>query len=235
MKVFTKKLIAAGMAGILLASAFTACSSKKTPDPEPLTQASQAEEPEAGLSGGWEISSYTVTPELKAYFDEAVGQLDGYFYEPVQLLASQVVAGMNYAFLTRSTVVAYNSTPEYVITYIYVDTEGKATYLGDTRIDLPGAAGEQLPGGWSYAEDPLITDDVIDIMQKATETFAGATEEPVAYIGSQVVAGMNHAILCKETATVPDAAPTFSLVYVYEDLDGNCEVTDIVPIELEAA
>ena len=44
-------------------------------------------------------------------------------------------------------------------------------------------------------------------------------------IGSQVVAGMNYCLLCKVTAVAPDAKPQYRLVYIYEDLNGNAEIT----------
>ena len=44
-------------------------------------------------------------------------------------------------------------------------------------------------------------------------------------IGSQVVAGMNYCQLCKVTAVAPDAKPQYRLVYIYEELNGNAEIT----------
>ena len=71
---------------------------------------------------------------------------------------------------------------------------------------------------------------------QVTDTLTGATYEPVAYISMQVVAGYNHSILCKSSPSVAelDGETTFVLVTVYEDLDGNCEITDTVDITLGA-
>ncbi|MBQ3922831.1 MAG: hypothetical protein II707_05995 [Spirochaetales bacterium] len=51
--------------------------------------------------------------------------------------------------------------------------------------------------------------------------------EPVAYLETQVVAGRNHLFLCVGTATVPDAKPYYSLVTIYEKLDGSAEITSM--------
>ena len=58
--------------------------------------------------------------------------------------------------------------------------------------------------------------------------------EGIYLLGKQIVSGTNYCILCKGTATVPDAVPGYYLVYVYADLQGNAEVLKIDTL-LEAA
>ena len=51
-------------------------------------------------AGGWkEYLDGTVTPELRNYFEQALSGLVGVGYEPVSLLATQLVNGTNYKFL----------------------------------------------------------------------------------------------------------------------------------------
>ena len=88
--------------------------------------------------------------------------------------------------------------------------------------------GDVIDGGWAKAASPEITDEFKAVFEKATSTLAGVEYVPVAYLASQVVAGMNHCVLCKATPTVPGAEASYSVVYVYEDLNGNAEITDIV-------
>ena len=58
------------------------------------------------VSGGWSITAdTTITPEVQEVFDKAMESFTGAGYEPVNLLATQVVAGTNYCFLCRGTVV----------------------------------------------------------------------------------------------------------------------------------
>ena len=84
-----------------------------------------------------------------------------------------------------------------------------------------------LVGGWSEPESPVVTDEAKAALEKATESLVGAEYTPVALLGTQLVAGTNYAILCKVTAVVPEAEPEFMLVVVYQDLNGNAEITDI--------
>ncbi len=92
-----------------------------------------------------------------------------------------------------------------------------------------------VDGGWDISSSEYSLDkhaDAKNALDKALEGLNGADYEPVAYIGSQVVAGTNYCILCKITPVVPNATPSYALVYVYEDLDGNAEIIDTQDIEI---
>lgn len=91
-----------------------------------------------------------------------------------------------------------------------------------------------LTGGWSRAESPVITDDVKALLEKAAAQLTGVVYTPVAYVGSQVVAGTNHLVLCKAEPVVPDAAQTYALLTIYEDLQGKAEITEILASNAEA-
>lgn len=72
----------------------------------------------APVSGGWSITDDTsITPEAQEVFDQAMESFTGVGYEPVDLLATQVVAGTNYCFLCRGTVIVPDATRN-TITYI---------------------------------------------------------------------------------------------------------------------
>lgn len=81
-------------------------------------------------------------------------------------------------------------------------------------------------GGWSvYAEDPTaIPQEALDALSKAFDGLVGCTYEPVALLATQVVSGMNYCLLCRLTVVYPDAVPTYALVYVYQSLDGSCQL-----------
>ena len=91
-----------------------------------------------------------------------------------------------------------------------------------------------LSGGWQPAADASVTDDVQALLEKGLDGMVGANYVPVAYLGSQVVAGTNHAILCQVTAVVPDAEPYFVIVYLYEDLEGNVTIMNVADFDIGA-
>ena len=55
---------------------------------------------------------------------------------------------------------------------------------------------------------------------------------PIAYLGSQVVAGTNHAFLVKGTLVVPSRPVSYALVYLYEDLQGNVTILTIADLPI---
>ena len=67
------------------------------------------------------------------------------------------------------------------------------------------ASAQTLCGGWPPSEDPAVTEELKALFDKGTETLTGVSYLPVAYLGSQVVAGTNHAFLCKAVTAYPGA------------------------------
>ena len=96
------------------------------------------------------------------------------------------------------------------------------------------AFAEPLDGGWTIAENTDITDETKAIFDKALDGLVGVSYEPIAYLGSQVVAGTNHCFLCKATIAYPDAMPTLVFIYIYEDLEGNAEILNIADFDIAA-
>ena len=60
--------------------------------------------------------------------------------------------------------------------------------------------------------------------KKATAELLGVSYQPIAVLGTQVVAGTKYAILCKATPVIPDAAPDITIMYIYENVDGTVDI-----------
>lgn len=89
-------------------------------------------------------------------------------------------------------------------------------------------------GGWTVNTDttPILTEEQTALFEQAKEGFDGVEYEPVAEIATQVVAGTNHAFLCKGTVVVPDAVPGWYIVVVYEDLQGGARIVSAEALDL---
>ena len=77
--------------------------------------------------GGWSVNTgdpADIPQEVLDAFSKAVEGLTGCVYEPIALLASQVVAGMNYCLLCRLTVVYPDAQPTYALVYVCQNIEG---------------------------------------------------------------------------------------------------------------
>jgi len=78
------------------------------------------------VPGGWGGLSFTITPEAKSVFDQALHGLLGVQYTPLAF-ATQVVNGLNYCFLCEGRVV-YPGAPGFAaLIYIYAPPEKDAT------------------------------------------------------------------------------------------------------------
>ena len=98
--------------------------------------------------------------------------------------------------------------------------------------EVPAESGAfGMAGGWTPAADPAITEEIRALFDQAMEGLLGMNYVPVAYLGSQVVAGTNHAILCQAAVVYPGAQPAWKIVFLYEDLTGHAEILNIADFD----
>ena len=107
-----------------------------------------------------------------------------------------------------------------------------ALILVSASLMIPALAENALSGGWTPAEDPTITEEIRALFDQAMAGLMGVDYVPVAYLGSQIVAGMNHAFLCQATVVYPGAQPRWTVVYLYQDLAGQATVLNIADFDI---
>ena len=87
-----------------------------------------------------------------------------------------------------------------------------------------------VAGGWQVNNGDIAVDknkEVKAAFEKAVDKLDGCDYEPVAYLGSQVVAGTNYCILCKATPVVPNAKSSYVFMYIAAGLDGSATISEI--------
>ncbi|MBQ6431122.1 MAG: hypothetical protein IJJ99_04525 [Oscillospiraceae bacterium] len=196
--------------------------------------------------GGWEVNGKDVEADMpeeaRDAFDKAMAELDGADYAPLAYLGSQVVAGMNYAYLCRSTLVIAEPLSKLTLVTVYRDLEGNASILGISDIEiadytedaaLPFDA-EPLDGGWAPCADypAKLSEDEQAAFDAATAELLGVDYTPLALMGTQVVAGTNLAFLCCAATVTAEPASTLCVLIVYADLEGNYTLTSIAPFSI---
>lgn len=186
------------------------------------------------ISGGWTVNSgelsMSANPNAMAAFEKAVEGLSGYSYEPLVLLGTQVVAGTNYRILCRGSAVVPDPVPTYEIITVYEDLNGNAEITDTTPLPGLPETMENLPGGWTLNDSDVSMDahsQAQAALDTALEGLAGAGYEAAVYLADQIVAGTNYLLFCRVTPVVPNPVPSFEVVTVYADLDGNAEITDM--------
>lgn len=113
------------------------------------------------------------------------------------------------------------------------DPGANAVIEPDNKIGADEQIAQEIAGGWKVPESMQVTEELKALFEKGMEGLVGVNYVPVAYIGSQVVAGTNHRVLAKATVVVPDAVPHYAIVTLWEKPDGTVEVTDIRGSEIE--
>ncbi len=113
---------------------------------------------------------------------------------------------------------------------------GCGTQKAPAAREAPEAtANSPIAGGWAINEGDTgmeANPEARAALEKALEGLTGAGYEPLACLGTQVVAGTNYRILCRITPVVPDPASHFGLVYVYQALDGTAKLLDVQDLAL---
>ena len=213
-----KKLFAIILSGLIICS-FAACGQNNASSQSSTEAATTAAEAETSASEGGDVitggitdaASPVVPDEVKTVFDKAAATLTGVGYEPVAYLGSQVVAGTNHFLLCKAT-----------------PTTAEITDVANSDIEAPAPTDSENPiaGGYTEPETPEVTPEAQKALTKALEGLDGAQYEAKALLGTQIVSGTNYMLLCKITPVTANPQPHYSIVTVYEDLEGNASISD---------
>ena len=104
------------------------------------------------------------------------------------------------------------------------------TAAKDEAAKEEAAVNETVTGGWTPAADCEVTEERRAIFDKGMSALLGVDYVPLAYLGSQLVAGTNHVFLVKGTKVVPSQPVSYALAYLYQDLEGNVKLMNIADL-----
>ena len=123
-----KKLLAILLTLLMIFTLFGCNSKEDTPivnEPEQQEEVVEPINEDEPIVGGFvDAEDKTITDELKDIFNKALDGLTGAKYEPVELVATQVVAGTNYKFLANGTKTTNPITKGTYYITIYKDLQG---------------------------------------------------------------------------------------------------------------
>ncbi len=185
------------------------------------------------MTGGWSMpvqNAVELPKDVKAGFDKVAGK----DLVPVALVAQQVVSGTNDMILCRKG-------NEYRMITLYRDLQGTSSITNDVPFVLTDYTngGDKLQttplaGGWHTPSEltsiPL-PDDAKTAFKNASLGFSGNNIESMALLGTQVVAGMNYAVLCRVTPDVENAVSTVQVIIIYSDPQKSASITSFSPVD----
>lgn len=226
---------------LVMTLAFTACGGSDQPAEEE-TEAAEATEAAEQLAGGWEVVSEPAQSALPGNVQEAFDQAMKDYNDELIPMAyygkQEGPAGTNYQLLCKSTndnelqTVVLQEDPDIgmnivINQFIIADyTEGSGAVLD----------GDPDEGEWEVAYDAVgsqIQEEAQAAYDKARAAYDGTSPQPLTLLGTQVVAGTNYAFLAKGTTDTDNPRTAVQVVIVYEDLEGNAEITNINTLDME--
>lgn len=219
--------------------AFTACGGSDE-QAEEETEATEATETTEPAAGGWEVvaepEAATLPSEVQTVFDKYLADYDDELI-PLAYYGKQIVAGTNYGLLCKSkkdnelvTAVLQedlgNNVNGLVNQFIISNyTEGSGNEL----------SGEPEDGAWEVPGDATgspIPEDAQAAYDKARNAYEGTAPQPMALLGTQVVAGTNYAFLARGKTDTDEPVTAIQVVTVYADLEDNAEITNIYTLDM---
>ena len=161
------------------------------------------------MTGSWTINvTANGMPEKVA---TAMSKLNetmlGAEYTPIAYLGSQLVNGTNHAVLAEQLVTTGKDTKN-VVVIIFNEKGMDCTLVNIERVLETGG----VDGGITVDVKTDIPAEAKAEFDKALEGFVGSTIKPFAYLGSQVVNGVNYIFACEATSVT--AEPITSVVLV---------------------
>jgi len=187
--------------------------------------------------GGWnfsDIAAENVTADEQAILDKAMEKTEGISYTAKDVIATQIVAGTNYAFLCIVSPVVPEPVSHWSIISVYRDLSGNAELLNITdiaadNVEVTDSVNPHNSGSY-YSVAKETSAPVPENVKKALDMNMGLSLSSIAVLGTQVVSGTNYRILAYGTLVTAEPQTDLYVVDVYSSLDGKAEITSISPL-----
>lgn len=200
----------------------------------------------SNIVGGWqteEIYNNYLSEEETAVFNKGLEGIAGVKYEPVMVLATQLVSGTNYAFLVHGETVTANPEHAYYILSVYEDLNKECEVKAINKLEVPGlevmnADTENLLGSWKINSGGKAyvfagEEEVQSSFDAAVKDLDGIVYNPIQLLATQLVSGTNYTALCFGKTTGNEDNPEIYVVTWYKDLQGNSTLSSSEVLNLQ--
>ena len=173
-----------------------------------------------GTVGGYEIVNIPATklPQDVASAVSAANSnaLLGATYNPLWYVGKQTVNGVNHLFIAEDIRTTKNKDKSIVGLVINVPPgEGAAKGEGAKIVNI--------------IESEELQPEVQTAFATVEKSLVGVSYKPVLYMGSQIVRGVNHFIVCEAKTIYPGAQP-YAAVMCINIFEGKASLVGIAPI-----
>lgn len=167
-----------------------------------------------GAFGGYEIVNEPAD-KLPQDLATAIGNVNsgllGATYQPIWYVGHQLVNGTNHFLICKEI----RSTKDKNTSIV-----GLVVNIPPGTIDGEGASVVEI------IEEAKLSPEIQAAFETAEKQLVGVSYKPIAYVGSQVVRGVNHFIICQAKGIYPGAEP-YPVVMVINIFDGNVSIVNI--------
>lgn len=174
--------------------------------------------------GGYKIEVMTTSlpQKIATGFDKTCKELTGASYEMIAYLGSKVTNGTNHAFLANQTLI----TGKDISSIVLIVLNEKPNDVGGNTFSIvsiePLLSNGGKLGGLAIAPTTKIPEDAKALFDKHFNFLVGASVEPIALLGTQMVHGGAYVFAIKSSSSVnPESVmgetETIQLVKVYSD------------------
>ncbi len=196
------------------------------------------------IEGGWhfsDVAADNVSAEAKAVLEETLkNSYNGLStFEATDIIATQVIAGTNYAYLCKETPAGKDAPTNWSIITLFTDLSGNTTLVHIETVDpaalktLESVPTSPIAGGW-VAEGKETGAVLPEAVQTALSSNVGLSLVPTAVLAEQVIAGMNYRILAYGTLVTAEPRTDLYVVEVFAGLDGTAQITSISAFDITA-
>lgn len=171
--------------------------------------------------GGW--TANVIVGGMPEAIATAIGklaeQLIGAEYTPIAYLGSQVVNGTNHAVLAEQTILSGKDTKNIVVlVFNEKQVQGELPEVTLVNIERVLEGGAPM-GGLQINASTEIPAEAQEAFDSVMKGFVGSDVKPFAYLGSQVVKGINYVFAAEVTPVYPDAETHIAIVTVNSMVD----------------
>ena len=168
-----------------------------------------------GVFGGYEIINQSAD-KMPQDLASATGIINegllGATYMPIWIVGKQVVKGLNYLIIAKEI----------------RSTKDQDTKIVAMIINLPpGSIGGKGATVVEIIEEAKLTDEIKVAFETAVKTLTGVAYKPIAFMGEQVVKGINYYYVAEAKVLYPGSQP-YGVILCVNVFNG---VTSIVSIE----
>jgi len=163
------------------------------------------------MLGAWNVGVVvnSMPEKVATAFAEITGTLKGAQYTPIAYLGSRVVNGTNHAILCEQVLTTGRDDKNVVMMIINEKSEG-FTLVSIDRV-VEGTTGD---GAVTVDVKTDIPTDAMVVFDEALVGFVGASVQPFALLGTQIVKGVDYIFACEVTLTTAVPVKKVSLVTV---------------------